>query len=74
MVLASSCQGNLVVDPFLGPFLGSGTTALVAEQLGRTWKGCDISVEYGLWAARRSELVPDWPVEKWMLSDQENAR
>jgi len=70
IVLASSNPGDLVIDPFLG----SGTTAVVAEQLGRKWRGCDISLEYGHWAARRIELVENWPVEKWIEYDLENAR
>jgi site-specific DNA-methyltransferase (adenine-specific) len=69
IVLASSNAGDLVIDPFLG----SGTTAVVAEQLDREWKGCDISFEYCQWAARRIELVEDWPVEKWIQYDLENA-
>lgn len=70
IVLASSNAGDLVIDPFLG----SGTTAVVAEQLGRQWKGCDISTQYCQWAVRRIELVEDWPVEKWIQYDLENAR
>jgi site-specific DNA-methyltransferase (adenine-specific) len=69
IVLASSNTDDLVVDPFLG----SGTTAVVAEQLGRKWKGCDISHEYCQWAARRIELVEGWPVEKWIQYDLENT-
>lgn len=69
VLLASSNAGDLVIDPFLG----SGTTAVVAEQLGRTWKGCDISLEYCQWAAQRVELVEDWPVIKWIQYDLENA-
>jgi site-specific DNA-methyltransferase (adenine-specific) len=69
LVLASSNPGDLVVDPFLG----SGTTAVVAEQIKRRWKGCDNSLEYCGWAADRIELVEDWPVEKWVRYDQENA-
>jgi site-specific DNA-methyltransferase (adenine-specific) len=68
--LASSNIGDLVVDPFLG----SGTTAVVAEQLKRKWKGCDISLEYCQWAARRIELVEDWPIERWIQYDLENAQ
>ena len=37
-----STAGDLVVDPFLG----SGTTAIVAQRLDRNFKGCDISAEY----------------------------
>ena len=68
-VLASSNPGDLVIDPFLG----SGTTAVVAEQLRRKWKGCDTSLEYCQWAARRIELVEGWSVEKWVQYDLENA-
>lgn len=70
LILASSSPGNLVIDPFLG----SGTTAVVAEQLARKWMGCDISLEYCKWAAHRIELVEDWPIEKWMQYDLDNAK
>ena len=70
LVLASSNEGDLVIDPFLG----SGTTAVVAEQLKRKWKGCDTSLEYCQWAASRIEMVEDWPVEKWIAYDLENAQ
>ena len=68
-ILASSSPGDLVIDPFLG----SGTTAVAAEQLKRKWKGCDLSLEYCQWAAQRIELVEDWPVEKWIQYDLDNA-
>lgn len=70
IILASSKADDLVIDPFLG----SGTTAVVAEQLGRQWQGCDLSLEYSQWAAHRIELVESWPVEKWITYDQDNAR
>ena len=69
IVLASSNPGDVVVDPFLG----SGTTAVVAEQLKRQWKGCDLSPEYCRFAAERIELVEDWSVEKWLRYDEQNA-
>ena len=69
-IFASSNAGDIVVDPFLG----SGTTAVVAEQLKRKWKGCDISLEYCGWAASRIELVADWPIEKWIQYDLENEK
>src|SRR5262249_8894503 len=40
-ISASSNEGDLIVDPFLG----SGTTAVAAEQLKRRWKGGDVSLE-----------------------------
>ena len=69
LVLASSNEGDVVLDPFLG----SGTTAVVAEQLKRCWLGCDLSAEYGRWAINRIELVKDWPAEKWIEFDLNNA-
>jgi site-specific DNA-methyltransferase (adenine-specific) len=69
LILAASNAGELVVDPFLG----SGTTVVVAEQLKRRWKGCDTNFDYCQWAAERIELVEDWPVEKWIRYDAENA-
>lgn len=68
IILASSKKDDLVIDPFIG----SGTTAVVAEQLKRKWKGCDISSEYLKWAVKRIELVEDWPVEKWIKYDLAN--
>ncbi|MEW5870268.1 MAG: site-specific DNA-methyltransferase [Chloroflexota bacterium] len=70
LVLASSNPGDLVADPFSG----SGTTLVVAEQLNRKWKGCDISLGYCQWAINRIELVEDWPIERWVQYDLENAR
>lgn len=65
IILASSSEGDLVIDPFLG----SGTTAVVAEQLNRRWMGCDLSAEYAFWAAERIELVERWPIDKWIQYD-----
>ena len=39
IILASSDEGDLVLDCFIG----SGTTAAVAQKLGRRWIGCDIN-------------------------------
>lgn len=41
-ILAGSQKGNLIFDPFIG----SGTTALVANRLGRMFLGLDCSMEY----------------------------
>ena len=69
-VLASSNQNDVIIDPFLG----SGTTAVVAEQLKRKWKGCDNDLEYCKWAANRIELVHDWSIEQWIKFDTENEK
>jgi len=42
LILASSGKGQLVVDPFVG----SGTTAVVAERLGRKWLAGDADARY----------------------------
>jgi site-specific DNA-methyltransferase (adenine-specific) len=42
LVTASSTQGQLVVDPFVG----SGTTAVVAARLGRHWLAGDSDARY----------------------------
>ena len=68
IVLASSNLGDLIIDPFLG----SGTTAVVAEQLHRKWKGGDISLEYSLWAVKRVELVKNRTVGDWIQYDLKN--
>lgn len=70
LILASSNEDDLVVDPFLG----SGTSVVVAEQLKRRWKGCDLSQEYCRWAVERLERIPDWPVEKWIEFDLQNTQ
>lgn len=69
LILAASNPGDLVIDPFLG----SGTTAVVAEQLKRQWKGCDISAEYCQWAADRIEKVQERSIQEWIEFDFKNA-
>ena len=41
-ILAGSEKGDIVLDPFMG----SGTTAMVAKQLGRDYIGCELHEEY----------------------------
>jgi len=49
LILASSRKGDVVFDPFVG----SGTTAVVAEKLSRHWCGVDLNTEYLCWALKR---------------------
>ena len=51
LILASCPQGGLVFDPFLG----SGTTSVVARKLGRNYCGVEINSEYACWAEKRLE-------------------
>ncbi|MBD2081665.1 site-specific DNA-methyltransferase [Leptolyngbya sp. FACHB-17] len=66
-VLASSQRGDRILDPFIG----SGTTAVVAEQLGRNWLGCDRSAEYLTWAVERIESAEHRSDEDWFWHDRE---
>jgi len=69
LVLASSNPGDLVIDPFSG----SGTTAVVADQLGRNWMGCDSNAEYNGFAATRLERIVRRSVDEWMELDRKTA-
>ncbi len=53
-ILASCPVGGLVLDPFLG----SGTTAIVAKRLGRDYVGIDCVADYCEMARRRIEATP----------------
>lgn len=53
LLLASTRPGDVVFDPFLG----SGTTAVVAHKLGRQWVGIEQDHTYALLAERRLELA-----------------
>lgn len=41
-IIAGCPVGGIVLDPFIG----SGTTAMVAQQHGRGWIGCELNPEY----------------------------
>lgn len=53
LILASSREGDVVFDPFLG----SGTTAVVAKKLGRRYCGIELHLDYCLLAAKRLLLA-----------------
>ncbi|MBT9097469.1 site-specific DNA-methyltransferase [Methylovulum psychrotolerans] len=68
-VLASSNEGQLVLDPFSG----SGTTAVVAEQLNRRWMACDLDPQYNKWATERLEKVRRMSIGEWIAHDRKTA-
>lgn len=54
IMLASSNSGDVVLDPFLG----SGTTSVVAKKkLGRHYLGIEIEEQYCVWAEQRLEMA-----------------
>jgi site-specific DNA-methyltransferase (adenine-specific) len=55
LVLASSNPGELVFDPFLG----SGTTSVVAKKLGRQYCGIELEEAYALLAEKRLLIAED---------------
>lgn len=55
LILASSCEGDVVFDPFLG----SGTTSVVAKKLQRHYLGVEIEPQYCAWAEERLEMADD---------------
>ncbi len=55
LILASCPQGGVVFDPFLG----SGTTSVVAKKLGRNYVGVDSNKEYCMWAEKRLNIAEE---------------
>ncbi|MFA5155402.1 MAG: site-specific DNA-methyltransferase [Patescibacteria group bacterium] len=53
VILASSNKGDVVLDPFLG----SGTTAVIAKKLGRKWIGVETENKYIKVAEKRIKEV-----------------
>ncbi|MGM9992040.1 MAG: DNA-methyltransferase [Candidatus Bruticola sp.] len=53
MILASSLEGDLVFDPFLG----SGTTSVVSKKLRRHFLGIEIEPQYCVWAEQRLAMA-----------------
>lgn len=47
------CQGAAEPGIVLDPFLGSGTTAVAAERLGRDWLGIELSADFATLARQR---------------------
>ena len=57
LILASSNKGDMVFDPFLG----SGTTAVVAHKLGRRYLGIERERNYVALSLKRLEIADDNP-------------
>ena len=57
LILASCPKDGIVFDPFLG----SGTTSVVAKKLKRNYVGVEMNEEYCLWAEKRLEIAEKQP-------------
>ena len=57
LILASSHEKDVVFDPFLG----SGTTSVVAKKLGRHYIGVEQEAQYCAWAEQRLEMAESNP-------------
>jgi len=53
LILASSNEGDMVFDPFLG----SGSTSVTAKKLGRHYLGIEQNEQYCVWAEKRLEMA-----------------
>ena len=80
IILASSQPGDMVFDPFLG----SGTTSVVAKKLNRGYVGIELDQDYACIAEKRLDSATDQPEiqgyaggyfwERNSLSSQQKAR
>lgn len=53
LILASSNENDIILDPFLG----SGTTSVVAKKLNRRYIGIEKEPQYAIWAEQRLEMA-----------------
>ena len=53
-ILAGSERGDIVLDPFMG----SGTTAMVAKKHGRSYLGCELHSDYASLQTDRIDSIP----------------
>jgi len=63
-ILASSEENDIILDPFIG----SGTTAMVAKELGRYYIGCELHEDYGNLIQERMGVPDDKVVHNGLTS------
>jgi DNA modification methylase len=63
-ILASSEENDTILDPFIG----SGTTAMVAKELGRYYIGCELHEDYGNLIQERMGVAVDKVVHNGLTS------
>lgn len=72
LILAFSLPGDLIFDPFVG----SGTTLIVADRLGRRFLGCDCNLKFVEMAQRRlATKQMNFPGfdERWRVQEQKRV-
>lgn len=57
LILASSNAGDVICDPFVG----SGTTSVVAKKLGRKYIGIEAEEQYCIWTEQRLDMASKQP-------------
>jgi site-specific DNA-methyltransferase (adenine-specific) len=62
---ACTCGAGWRRGLVLDPFIGSGTTAVVAERLGRDWLGIELNPEFAAVAEARVAAARGAPDERW---------
>lgn len=55
LILASCPENGIVFDPFLG----SGTTSVVAKKLNRKYLGIEFNEEYAIWTEKRLQMADE---------------
>ena len=63
-ILAGSQENDIILDPFMG----SGTTAMVAKSLGRYYLGCELHEDYGNLIQERMGVAVDKVVHNGLTS------
>jgi DNA modification methylase len=63
-ILAGSQENDIILDPFMG----SGTTAMVAKSLGRYYLGCELHEDYGNLIQERMGVSVDKVVHNGLTS------
>jgi DNA modification methylase len=69
IIRASSNPGDIVLDCFIG----SGTTAAVAQKLGRRWIGCDINKGAIQTTSRRLQAIIEEQVKRKQTRPKQNG-